>query len=128
MTAALEPALRMEIIEDLRSAGAAFALLHGSRARGEQRPGSDVDVAAWWPGAAPPAFEVPVPAGVDLLVLNGAPLEIAGRVALEGLLLFDDYPSARVHWQATTRKIYADELPRLTRSHREFLKGLRRGR
>jgi hypothetical protein len=27
---------------------------------------------------------------------------------------------ARVRWEATTRKIYLDELPRITRSHREF--------
>ena len=29
---------------------------------------------------------------------------------------------------ATTRKIYADELPRLQRSHREFAEAVRRGR
>ena len=27
---------------------------------------------------------------------------------------------ARVRWEAMTRKIYFDELPRITRSHREF--------
>jgi hypothetical protein len=27
---------------------------------------------------------------------------------------------ARVRWEATTRRIYFDELPRITRSHREF--------
>ena len=35
-------------------------------------------------------------------------------------LLFEDDPVARVRWEATTRKIYFDELPRLTRAHREF--------
>ncbi|MDD7927194.1 hypothetical protein [Actinomycetospora chibensis] len=50
-----------------------------------------------------------------------------GRVAQYGLLLFDDDPPARVRWVATTRKIYADERPRIERSHREFAES-RRGR
>ncbi|WP_219414466.1 MmyB family transcriptional regulator [Pseudonocardia nigra] len=64
----------------LRAAGARFALLHGSRVSGTARPDSDLDVAAWWPADAPPAFDVLLPAGVDLVVLNTAPLELAGRI------------------------------------------------
>lgn len=112
----------------LRAAGARFALLHGSRATGTHRPDSDVDVAAWWGRNAPPSFEVLLPPGVDLVVLDTAPLEIAGRIALDGKLVFDDDPAARVRWTATTRKIYADELPRITRSHAEFMESVRRGR
>jgi len=55
---------------------------------------------------------------VDLLVLDGAPLELAGRVATQGRLLFDDDPSARVEWEATTRKIWFDERPRTERAAR----------
>ncbi len=128
MTAAVPDALRAETIDALRAAGARFALLHGSRVTGTHRPDSDLDVAAWWDTGAPPAFEVDVPDRVDLLVLNGAPLELAGRIALDGAILFDDDPPARVRWVATTRKIYADEQPRLQRSHREFVESLRRGR
>ncbi|MBA2323798.1 MAG: nucleotidyltransferase domain-containing protein [Pseudonocardiales bacterium] len=128
MTAAVPDALRTEIIDALRHAGARFGLLHGSRVTGTHRTSSDVDVAGWWASDAPASFEVPLPPGVDLLVLNGSPLELAGRVALHGLPLFDDDPSARVRWVATTRKIYADELPRLLRSHREFAESVRRGR
>lgn len=112
----------------LREAGATFGFVHGSRAAGTHRADSDLDVAAWWPGAAPASFEVDLPDGVDLLVLNGAPLEVAGRIALHGQVLFDDDPPARVRWTATTRKIYLDELPRLEQSRREFLEGARRGR
>ena len=124
----LSPREHEEIVRTLRQAGARFAFVHGSRARGTARPDSDVDVAAWWGSDAPPSFDVLLPTGVDLLVLDTAPLELRGRVAQHGVLLFDDDPPARVRWVATTRKIYADERPRLERSHREFAESLRRGR
>lgn len=122
----LDDALRRSIVDALRAAGAGFAFVHGSTARGTARAGSDVDIAAWWAADAPASFQVLLPPRVDLLVLNGAPLELAGRVAVEGVLLFEDDPPERVHWLAQTRKIYFDERPRLERSHREFAESLRR--
>jgi len=104
----------------LRRAGARFAYLYGSRALGQYRLDSDVDIAAYFGGQPPNAFDILMPPGVDLLVLDHAPLELAGRVAARGKLLFDDDPVSRVRWEATTRKIYFDELPRITRAHREF--------
>ena len=65
-------------------------------------------------------LDVLVPPGVDLLILDDAPLELAGRVALGGRLLFEDDQVARVRWEAMTRKIYSDERPRIARAHREF--------
>lgn len=47
--------------------------------------------------------------GVDLLVLDDAPLELAGRVAASGRLLFEDDRPARIDWQAQTRIVYFDE-------------------
>jgi hypothetical protein len=128
MTLAVSDALAAEIVGVLRGARARFGLLHGSRVAGSPRADSDVDVAAWWPFDSPQAFEVLLPPGVDLVVLNGAPLELAGRIALYGRVLFDDDPPARVRWTATVRKIYADEQPRLRRSHLEFVEAVRRGR
>lgn len=128
MTEAGPEDLLREVTGQLRAAGATFAILHGSRVTGTPRPASDLDVAAWWAASAPAAFQVLLPSGVDLVVLNTAPLELAGRIALAGQLLFDDDPSARVRWVAGTRKIYADELPRLRRSDREFAESVRRGR
>ena len=115
-----EAAAIAESIGVLRQAGARFAYLHGSRAAGTHRPGSDIDIAAYFGDRPPQPFEILLPPGVDLLVLDRAPLELAGRVAVGGKLLYDDDPVARVRWEATTRKIYFDELPRITRSHREF--------
>lgn len=116
------------VVADLRAAGARFAFVHGSRAGGHPRPDSDLDVAAWWGGRAPGSWEVPVPAGVDLLVLDTAPLWLAGRVALYGRLLFDDDPPARVAWQADTRTIYLDERPYIRLAQDEYLQAVADGR
>jgi uncharacterized protein len=104
----------------LRRAGACFAYLHGSRATGRYRSDSDIDIAAYFGGRPPQSFDVLLPRGVDLLILDDAPLELAGRVAAGGRLLFEVDQVARVRWEAMTRKIYFDELPRMTRAHREF--------
>lgn len=112
----------------LRSGGARFAFVHGSRAEGGGRPESDMDLAAWWGGAAPASWELDLPTDVDLLVLDEAPLELAGRVALRGRLLFDDDPPARVRWQAQTRLMYLDEQDRQREIDRVFLTGRAGGR
>ncbi len=100
---------RTAIVQCLRNAGAQFAFLHGSRAAGSAGPESDIDVAAHFGGRDPAAWEIDVPAGIDLAVLDEAALELAGRVALHGQLLFEDDPSARVGRQARTRILYFDE-------------------
>jgi predicted nucleotidyltransferase len=113
-------AVTAEAITVLRQAGARFAYLHGSRATGRNRANSDVDIAAYFGDRPPNSFDVLLPPGVDLLILDDAPLELAGRVAVGGELLFEDDQVARVRWEALTRKIYFDEQPRIARSHREF--------
>lgn len=106
------------VAELLRAAGARFAFIHGSRVLGRARPDSDLDVGAWW-GAGPPAsWEVDLPIGVDLVVLDSAPLWLAGRIAQQGRLLFDDDPPARVRWQADTRLRYLDEIPAIRERYR----------
>jgi uncharacterized protein len=95
----------------LREAGAVFAFLHGSRVDGEHQPGADLDVAAWFRRDIG-AWEVPMPPHCDLLVLDTAGLELAGRVANRGALLLDDDPPARVAWQADRTKRYLDDARR----------------
>ncbi len=112
-------AVTAEAVAALRQAGARFAYLHGSRATGQNRADSDIDVAAYFGGRPPNSFDVLLPPGVDLLILDDAPLELAGRVAVGGRLLFEDDPVARVRWEAMTRKIYFDDRRWITRFHRE---------
>lgn len=115
-----------EIVKALRDAGARFAYVHGSHAEGTATAASDVDVAAFF-GRAVDSWAVDVPEGVDLLVLDTAPLELAGRVAAKGVLLFDDHPPERVQWEAVTRTIYFDELPRMEQARADFVAARRRG-
>jgi len=90
--------------------------MFGSRTSGDHRNDSDVDIGACWARVAPAAWDVAVPDGVDLVVPNTVPLELAGRIALEGAVLFDDDPPAREHRVADTRKIWLDERPRFERA------------
>lgn len=107
------------VTEALREAGARFAFVHGSRtAARDLRGDSDLDVGAWWVRNPPVSWEVRLPGYVDLVVLNVAPLWLAGRIAQHGRLLFDDDPPARVAWQGDTRLWYLDELPAIRERYR----------
>jgi len=62
----------------LRQAGARFAYLHGSRAAGRGQADSDIDVAVFFGGPrSPSSFDILLPPGVDLLLLDSAPLELS---------------------------------------------------
>ena len=116
-----------EVITALRDAGARFALAFGSRARGTERPDSDLDIAAYFGEPPPASFDVLLPAGVDLLVLNGASLAIAGPVAHEGIPILRDDEPGLVEWLAMTRTRVADEQPRTNRSLMEYREAIRHG-
>jgi hypothetical protein len=53
----VDESLQDVVISRLRAAGAHFAFLHGSRAAGTPRAGSDLDVAAWWEADPHPGSE-----------------------------------------------------------------------
>lgn len=127
MSSAPIPSIVAEAVAILQGGRAVFGYLHGSRASAEPPADSDVDIAAFFEEPAPQQYDVLLPPGIDLLVLNTAPLEVAGRVAVSGHLLFERDPAARVRWEATTRKVYFDELPRIRLAHAEFLAQLRQG-
>ncbi len=78
-------------------------------------------------GDVPLSCDVLLPIGVDLSVLNDAPLEFKGRIAAEGHLLFETQRGNSVEWVAFTQKVYFDERFRFERFHREFLEALSNG-
>lgn len=92
------------------------AYLFGSRARGTARPGSDVDVAVLLAEEADVAarqleLTAALGDGVDVVILNRAPVALGYRVLRDGVLLVRRDERARVeHWARTVDR-YLDTAP-----------------
>ena len=118
-------------VERLRQAfkgrewGVAAAYLFGSVARGESRPGSDLDVAVLLEPAPERGtfeslrldlraeLESDLGRKVDLVVLNYAPPDLAHRVLRDAVLIIEPSPSARVRFEVRARNEYWDLKPYL---------------
>ncbi len=97
------------------------AYLFGSRARGDARASSDVDVAILlgeapvsfesWPFELAGELEQELGLRVDVVVLNGAPSDLVHRVLRDGELLVDNDRSARIRFEVRSRNDYFDMLP-----------------
>jgi len=109
------------VIQVLVTAGATFAIVHGSSVSGNRHSGSDFDVAAHFSSQALIPSDTLLPQRVDLSVLNDVPLEFKGRIAADEILLFELVDEDSVQWVSTTRRIYCDGRYRFERFHREFL-------
>lgn len=102
------------------------AYLFGSRARGEGRVGSDVDLAVIFDRAQPRTLmglpaELAATAGarlgltVDVIDLDRASADLVHRVLRDGVLVLDRDPQARVRFEVHRRNQYFDLLPHLER-------------
>lgn len=102
--------------------------LFGSFARGEARPGSDVDLAVLR-STAPRVLEDlsldledrlerVVGRQVQIVVINESPVDLVHRVLRDGLLLLDRDPSCRVRFEVQKRNEYFDLLPHIRRYRR----------
>jgi hypothetical protein len=107
----------------------ACAYLFGSVARGEEREGSDLDVAVLLTRDPPrtlhglqndlaDALAEATGRKVDLVVLNCAPPDLVHRVLRDGILLLERDRSARVRFEVKARNEYYDLLPHLRRYRR----------
>lgn len=127
----MEPAAEIPLDPGvLEGLGISFAYLFGSRAKGAEGRGSDLDIAVMGEeplGLAEAARLADVFAqasgvpDVDVVDLRTAPLPLAGRIAQEGRLIHCTDDVARVRFEARTRTRYLDFLPMLRRHDRAFL-------
>jgi predicted nucleotidyltransferase len=98
------------------------AYLFGSRARGDHRAHSDVDVGLLF-AVPPPSTLLGQPilladdlAGalglpVDLIVLNTASVDLVHRVLRDGIIVLDRDRAARIRFEVRARAAYLDLAP-----------------
>jgi len=114
----------------------AAAYLFGSVARGEATAASDVDVAILLVAGAPRLpeqydlvfaiqddLEQRLHRPVDVVVMNGAPLDLLHRVLRDGVLVHDADTTARREFELQVRTQYFDFLPLLLRYREMVLRG-----
>lgn len=130
MTHAAEVHCR-QAAEVLAKADVAVAYLFGSRARGDHRETSDLDVAVLAnrrlgllerEQVAQALGDVFGVSRVDLVVLDEAALALRGQVLQEGRLLYSSDESRRVDFEVRTRSEYFDFLPTLSEHARAYLR------
>ena len=115
----------------------AFAYLFGSRARGEARPDSDVDVAIYvsagdrvgslWLETMGDLERTLGPLQVDCILLNDSPPGLRFSVVRDGRVLLDRNPDARRAFEVSTRREYWDWEPRRRIHDEALLQRLRDG-
>lgn len=112
-----------------------FAYLYGSQVSGRARPDSDVDVAVMLDGSVPPdrflelAFEIArdlttacAIGGIEVTVLDDAPLTLRGRVLRSGIVLFSADEPGRVEYASRTLREFTDFDYHASKLDRELLK------
>lgn len=128
----LEDAIRRFFERDTRGAVAVY--LFGSRARGTERPQSDVDLGILFEGEPGTDFDA-LPLGleadlgrdlalpVQVVALNRAPADLVHRVLRDGRVLLDRDRSRRLAFEVRRQNEYFDLQPIL----REYRRGRKRG-
>jgi predicted nucleotidyltransferase len=133
----------MDVVEALRGAAGevfadqpvVFAYLFGSHARGTARPNSDIDVAVHVDDGVADATYLELSltlagklasrAGVGpidgVVVLNGAPLRLVGRVLSERRVIYSRDEGARVCYEVRMRALALDFEPRASALDRQLL-------
>ena len=100
----------------------ACAYLFGSYARGEEKQGSDVDLAILYRETPPATLEglgldiadalsARLKRMVDVVVLNRASPDLVHRILRDGILVLETDRAARVRFEVKKRSEYFDVLP-----------------
>ena len=131
---------REQIIDQLKryfescSTRLVAAYLFGSVARGQQRPGSDVDVGIVEGRRGPPTLADldrlariedeltrALSREVDVVSLDGAPPDLLHRVLVDKVLLWDGDHEQRIEFEIHSRNDYFDIAPHLEQYRRTVL-------
>ncbi|MCG5542063.1 MULTISPECIES: type VII toxin-antitoxin system MntA family adenylyltransferase antitoxin [unclassified Halorhodospira] len=102
----------------------ACAYLYGSRATGQARDDSDVDLAVLFRDPQEPALVCPaarlaqrleqaIRSPIDLVDIEQAPVDLVHRILRDGILLLDAIPERRIAFEVDARNRYFDLLPYL---------------
>jgi predicted nucleotidyltransferase len=117
-----------------------LAYLHGSVARGNPLPTSDIDLAVVLSEPVPPAaermkLEFQIQAAVedacglknlDVRAINTAPILVQGAIVQEGLCLYAHDRAQKAVFESLTRRKYFDYRPTAERMQAAFLARVRR--
>lgn len=133
-----------DLVEDVRAVleehPVAFAYLFGSRGRGDHGPESDVDVAVYLDDHLDPderfrthlrigaELESALKRRVDVVVLNDAPLRLAGRIVTEHETVLGHDEPRRVRYEVDLFPQYIDFEHHARQLDRELLRATAEGR
>jgi len=133
--------LREGARSELAESPVVVAYLFGSVATGRSRPGSDVDVAVVLEPSVPPErfLELSLElarrlatasgvGGIEVVVLNGAPLPLAGRALSERVVLYSRDEPSRVRFEGKVLKEFLDFQIHAAPLDRDLLRATAEGR
>jgi len=135
----LVDALRSAAEAELPAMPVVFAYLYGSHAQGGARPDSDVDVAVLLdPGVTAPESLASRAAdalttrsrvgGIEVTVLNDAPIRFLGRVLRSRVVLYSRDEPARVEFESRIGRMADDVEVWAAETDRELLTAIAEGR
>jgi predicted nucleotidyltransferase len=135
----LVDALRSAAEAELPAMPVVFAYLYGSRAQGGARPDSDVDVGVLLdPGVTAPESLASRAAdalttrsrvgGIEVTVLNDAPIRFLGRVLRSRVVLYSRDEPARVEFESRIGRMADDVEVWAAETDRELLTAIAEGR
>lgn len=133
----LKQEIAASIVPVLQEYGVMSCYLFGSRATGEQHPGSDVDLAVLFADFPPQGNllqleielqeklqEVLQPLEVDLVLLQKVPLDLRFTIIRQGQVLYSVNEELRTDFEDVTIRDYLDFKPFLQTYYREMAESI----